>query len=125
MGSPSDPLLAWRSEFPILERKAGYLINNSLGAMPRKVYDQLKAYAEAWDTAGVVAWRDWLPMADQTADMVGGIVGAPKGTMVMHQNVSTATAMLISALDFGGKRSKVVTTELNFPSVVYNWMAPR
>jgi kynureninase len=125
MGSPSDPLLAWRSEFPILGRKAGYLINNSLGAMPRKVYDNLKAYADAWDTEGVMAWRDWLPLADKTADMVGGIVGAPPGTMVMHQNVSTATAMLISSLDFGGKRNKVVTTELNFPSVVYNWMAQR
>ena len=33
----TDPLLKWRSEFPILDRKAGYLISNSLGAMPRKV----------------------------------------------------------------------------------------
>ena len=50
--APSDPLLAWRSEFPILERKAGYLINNSLGAMPRKVHEHLKAYADTWATEG-------------------------------------------------------------------------
>ena len=123
--APSDPLLAWRSEFPILDRKAGYLINNSLGAMPRKVYDHLKAYADTWATEGVVAWRDWLPMVTRTADMVGGIVGAAPGTMTMHQNVSTLTAILISSLDFSGKRNKVVTTELNFPSVIYNWMAQR
>ena len=30
-----DPLLAWRKEFPILE-KTNYLISHSLGAMPRR-----------------------------------------------------------------------------------------
>jgi len=123
--APSDPLLAWRSEFPILERKAGYLINNSLGAMPRQVYENLKAYADTWATEGVVAWREWLPMVQKTADLVGSLVGAAPGTMTMHQNVSTLTSIVISALDFGGKRNKVVTTELNFPSVVYNWMAQK
>jgi len=68
--APSDPLLAWRSEFPILERKAGYLINNSLGAMPRKVYEHLKAYADAWATEGVVAWREWLRFRSGETDRV-------------------------------------------------------
>src|SRR4051812_43650433 len=98
MAASSDPLLAWRSEFPILDRKAGYLINNSLGAMPRQVYENLRAYADTWATEGVVAWRDWLPMATRTADMVGAILGAAPGTVTMHQNVSTLTAIVISAL---------------------------
>lgn len=120
---PTDPLLKWRSEFPILEQKRGYLINNSLGAMPRKVYDNLKAYADAWATEGVLAWHDWLPMVTQTADLVGGILGAPPGTTMMHQNVATLTSVLISGLEFRPGKNKVVVTELNFPSVVYNWMA--
>jgi kynureninase len=119
----TDPLLKWRAEFPILERKAGYLINNSLGAMPRKVYENLRSYADLWASEGVIAWHRWLPMVAETADMVGSIINAPKGTMMMHQNVSTLTSILISALDFSGKRNKVVTTELNFPSVIYNWVA--
>lgn len=41
-----DPLLEWRSEFPILERKTAYLINNSLGAMPRKVPDYLREFSD-------------------------------------------------------------------------------
>ncbi len=118
----NDPLLKWRSEFPILERKAGYLINNSLGAMPRKVYDSLKEYADLWATEGVLAWHRWLPMVAETADLVGSIINAPKGSMMMHQNVSTLTSIVISALDFSGPRNKVVTSELNFPSVIYNWM---
>lgn len=121
----TDPLLKWRSEFPILERKAGYLINNSLGAMPRQVYEGLKSYADLWANEGVVAWHTWLPMVEKTADLVGSLFNAPKGTVMMHQNVSTLTSVIISGLDFGGRRNKVVTTELNFPSVVYNWMAQK
>jgi kynureninase len=34
MSALPDPLLRFRSEFPILE-KTTYLISNSLGAMPR------------------------------------------------------------------------------------------
>lgn len=119
-----DPLLQWRAEFPILEKKSAYLINNSLGAMPRQVYDALKSYADAWAEEGVVAWKKWLPMVAQTAELIGRIIHAPKGTMMMHQNVSTLISILISGLDFE-KRNKVVLTELNFPSVVYNWMAQR
>ena len=119
----TDSLLKWRAEFPILERKAAYLINNSLGAMPRKVYADLKAYADLWAEEGVVAWKRWLPMVAETAEMIGKIINAPRGTMIMHQNVSTLTSILISALEFTPKRNKVVLTELNFPSIVYNWMA--
>jgi len=118
-----DPLLKWRPEFPILQRKAGYLINNSLGAMPRKVYDNLKAYADLWASEGVVAWHQWLPMVAETAEKIGAIVNAPVGTTIMHQNVSTLTSILISGLHFTGPRNKVVLTELNFPSVAYNWLA--
>jgi len=37
----ADDLLCYRSQFPILERTT-YLISNSLGAMPRGVYDAMK-----------------------------------------------------------------------------------
>ena len=39
----ADPLLKWRAEFPILSR-CNYLISNSLGAMPRGVYDSLQCF---------------------------------------------------------------------------------
>jgi hypothetical protein len=59
----ADELLEWRQEFPILERTT-YLISNSLGAMPRGVYDRLREYAHTWDTRGVRAWEEgWWEMA--------------------------------------------------------------
>ncbi len=46
-----DDLLGYRSEFPILGR-TNYMISNSLGAMPRAVYDAFRAYADVWATRG-------------------------------------------------------------------------
>ena len=44
-----DELLEWRKEFPILD-KTVYMINHSLGAMPRRTRDRLNEYAEIWAT---------------------------------------------------------------------------
>ena len=45
--SLQDPLLAFREEFPILE-KTTYLVSNSLGPMPRSVPGKLAEYARDW-----------------------------------------------------------------------------
>ena len=53
----NDPLLAFRAEFPILERTT-YLVSHSLGAMPRTVPDRLAEYVDAWAELGVRAWAN-------------------------------------------------------------------
>src|ERR1700740_1494870 len=60
-----DDLLRYRSEFPILER-CTYMISNSLGAMPRPVYDALHADADVWASRGVRAWEErwWMLVAE-------------------------------------------------------------
>jgi kynureninase len=115
-------LLKWRREFPILA-KCTYLISNSLGAMPKGVYGELEEFADLWATKGVVAWEDWVPMVQSTAELIASIVNAPKGTMIMHQNVSVLQHVLISCFEFNGKRNKVVYSDLEFPTVHYNWKA--
>ncbi|MCA8939790.1 MAG: aminotransferase class V-fold PLP-dependent enzyme [Planctomycetes bacterium] len=111
-------LLAYREEFPILARRV-YLINNSLGAMPRKVRDRMSEYCDAWDIEGVEAWWKWLPMVTEVGDLVGSIIGADKGGVMMHQNVATLTAMVLSALDFRGERNKIVYDDMQFTSPHY------
>jgi kynureninase len=119
-----EDLLRWRAEFPILERKT-YLINNSLGAMPRRTRDRLGEFADSWDVEGVMAWDRWLPLVTEVGDLVGRILGAPPKTVMMHQNVSTLQAILASCYDFQSRRKKIVFTELNFPSVAYVWLEQR
>lgn len=116
----TDPLLAYRSEFPILDNKV-YLVNHSLGAMPRRVYQSLRSYADLWSTEGIDSWDTWFPMIQEVGDMVGSIMNAPKGSVIMHQNVSTLQSILASCFDFSGKRNKVVYEAGNFTTVHYMW----
>ena len=47
----------WRDQFPILA-ETNYLVNHSLGAMPKRVFDILREYAEQWATRGVRSWGE-------------------------------------------------------------------
>jgi len=115
----ADPLLAWRDEFPILSQTT-YLINNSLGAMPRRVYDSLRDYADTWATRGVRAWGEgWWDLNVALGNKIGAIIGAPPDTISMHPNISLAMGILLSAFDFDGPRNKVVIEGGIFPSVYY------
>src|SRR5262245_47098567 len=120
-----DPLLRYRAEFPILETTT-YLISNSLGAMPRGVAEALRAYTDAWATRGVRAWADrWWMLAREVGDEIAGLLNAAPGSVSIHQNVTQCQAVVASCFDFGGRRSKIVYTDLNFPSVMYFWEAQR
>ena len=114
-----DELLKWREEFPILARTT-YMISNSLGAMPRGVYDRLKDYADAWANRGVRAWEEgWWEMAVSVGDRIGELVGAAPGDISLHQNVTLAQAVIASCFDFRGPRNKVVMVDMEFPSILY------
>lgn len=114
-----DELLKCRGDFPILERST-YMISNSLGAMPRGVYDSMHSYADVWATRGVKAWAEgWWEMAVSVGDKIAPLIGAGRGEISLHQNVTTTQAVISSCFDFRGPRNKVVMTELEFPSIQY------
>jgi kynureninase len=114
-----DPLLAWRSEFPIVENTT-YLISHSLGAMPKRTANSLQEFAKTWLTRGVRAWEEgWWEMPVRVGDLIGRIIGAGPGEVVMHQNVSICQSLVTSCFDWSGTRNKLVTDGLNFPSNDY------
>jgi kynureninase len=118
-------LLARRPEFPILE-KTTYLVSHSLGAMPRGAAAALEEYTRQWATRGVRAWAEgWWAMPVTVGDAVGRIIGAPPGSVVMHQNVSICQSVLLSCFDLSARRNKIVYEDLNFPSVMYVYEAHR
>ena len=124
---PADPLLAFRAEFPILERCC-YLVSNSLGAMPRTVPDRLAEYVDAWAERGVRAWADgWWDLPVRLGDEIAPLIGAGPGEVAMVPTVTLAQAAVLSALDYPPERHAVVMTALDFPSVRYaiDRLAPR
>lgn len=118
----TDALLARRREFPILS-SCTYLISNSLGAMPARTRERLAEYALCWERRGVLAWDEWMQLQTDAGNLVGRLLNAGPREVTILQNVSIAESILISCLDFSGPRNKVVYTDLEFPTVHYNWQA--
>lgn len=115
----TDPLLVWRPKFPILDT-CTYLVSHSLGAMPAAVADELKLFADTWGARGVRAWHEgWWEMGQETADLLAPIIGVPKGTLTMQQNVTVAQSVIASCFDFKGTRNRIVLQDLDFPSNHY------
>jgi kynureninase len=118
-------LLAYRDSFPILERTT-YLINHSLGAMPARVEDRMREYARTWAERGIRAWGEgWWTMPLTVGDQIGRIIGAPPGSVCMHQNVSVAESVVLSCFQAPGGRNRIVYERDNFPSVRYVYQARR
>lgn len=115
----TDPLLAYREEFPILERTT-YLVSNSLGPMPRTVPEKLAEYARDWGELGVKAWnRGWWELPVDVGNEIAPLINADSGEIVMMPNVTIAQTAVLSSIDFTKERDTVVMTELDFPSVRY------
>jgi kynureninase len=122
-----DTLLRFRDRFPILKRTK-YLVSHSLGAMPEATKDALEEYADLWASRGVRAWGDkWWLMSIEVGDIIAPLIGAPRGSVVMLPNVTTAEAVVLSSFQYTPPRNRVVIVDGEFPSVryIYDRLAQR
>src|SRR6266571_4715713 len=116
-------LTDYRERFPILGDTT-YLINHSLGAMPAAAEERVLEFARMWKERGIRSWGEgWWEMPLTVGDQVGRIIGAPPGSVVMHQNVTVAEAIVLSCFRPTPERNRIVYEEANFPSVRYLYQA--
>lgn len=112
----------YRGEFPIF-RSAVYLNSCSLGALSVRSRGALEEFAALWDRWGASAWYEhWLAAAQDVRDGFAALIGAGPEETALAPSVSAALASLTSGLDFGS-RPKVITSELDFPTLVYHFQA--
>src|SRR6266480_3855641 len=94
--------------------------------MPAEAEERLAAYARAWKTRGVRAWEEgWWELPLTAGDQIARLIGAPPGTVSMHQNVTVAEAVVLSCFGFEDERRRIVYEAGNFPSVRYLYQAAR
>jgi kynureninase len=109
----------YRDRFPILADTT-YLINHSLAAMPAAAETRVLEYTHMWKTRGIRAWGEgWWDLPLTVGDQIGRIIGAPRGTVCMHQNVTVAVAVVLSCFRLEPPRNRIVYLEGEFPSVRY------
>lgn len=115
----TDPLLAYRAEFPIVE-KTLHFASHTLGAMPRGAAGALARFAEEWNTHGIRAWEaGWFALPTENGNVLGGILNAEPNSISMHENVTNAEAIFLSGVEFTPGRNRLVCTAEDFPSVLY------
>lgn len=111
---------AWRDEFPIF-RRTRYLNTCSLGALSRRVRAAQNRFLDAWEERGATAWYStWLGELDALRERFARVIGADKAEVALAPSVSVALSSVATALDYAS-RPKVVFSELDFPTVAYQW----
>ncbi len=118
--SAHQDLLDRRADYPVLARRT-YLASHTLGAMHRDTPTRLAEFAALWAEEGVVAWERWMPEMTRVADLVGSLIGAPAGTTVLRQNVADLLGDVVTALDWSGRRNRVVASALDWPGTLHTW----
>jgi kynureninase len=107
---------AVRAEFPLLETCV-YLNSNSTGAVPRKAKTALDEYWQTVEHWRDEAWERWWDDLHAYANELAALIHAPAGSVVCDANVSTLLSRVMSCFDFDRDRPRVVTNDLEFPSL--------
>lgn len=109
-----------RNEFPILGRR-NYLNSCSLGALSHRAESRLADFVAKWHDSGASAWYEhWWGALGELRGRVEELFGAPSGTVALMPSTSACLAAVSSSLDWS-KRNRIVTTELDFPTLLYQW----
>jgi selenocysteine lyase/cysteine desulfurase len=123
-GAPHPELEAFRREFPILQTRT-YLNSCSLGALSNRSMGYLGEYQALWNTLGASAWYElWMGRIGDLLDRVAWFWNARRTEVALSPSVSGALSSIASGIDYS-KRNRVVVADLDFPTLVYQWLARR
>lgn len=109
-----------RSRFPIFEHLV-YINSCSQGALSDAVRDSYQQYLRDWDEKGA-PWDYWVERTEAARSAFAGLVNAEPDEIAVTTSLSAGVASLASGLRYAS-RSKVVLTDLDFPTVGQVWHA--
>jgi len=115
----------YRDEFPVLARKA-YLISASLGPVSLRSQRYLQEYIDAWASKGApdeVWFEDIFPRMAALKRSFAALSRADPDELAITTNISIALSTIASCLDLSGERSRIVLSELDFPTDGQVWLA--
>ena len=114
----------WRDEFPGLQ-KSTYLNTVSLGQLSRRSRLAVNRFLDEWTAYGAAAWYSfWFEEIDAIREEFAHAIGAQKDEIAILPNISSALAAVSSCIDFSN-RSRVVSCELDFPTITHQFLAKR
>lgn len=110
-----------RGYFPILKEKI-QLSSCSQSALSVQVQHSIREFIQTWISEGM-NWEKWMACVEEAKALFAKMINASPEEVAVLSSVSDAASAVAIALDFTGERNKVVTTEIDFPSIGHVWLA--
>ena len=100
-----------------------YLDGNSLGPLPRTVPDAMASVLQdEWGNLLIKGWNaaGWMEQPSRVGDIVGRLIGAPQGSVVMGDTLSIKVYQAVAAaLKMRPDRRVILSDTGNFPTDLY------
>ncbi len=109
-----------RHRFPIFEHQV-YINSCSQGALSDAVRSAYEQYLEDWDEKGA-PWEYWVERQEAARSAFAGLVNATPDEVAVTTSLSAGVSALASGLRYA-RRSKVVLTDWEFPTIGQIWHA--
>lgn len=117
----NDLAKIYRDQFTVFNNVT-YMNSCSQGALADSVRASFGTYLKTMELNGS-AWGDWAGHQEKVRGLLAQLFNVPAAEMAVTTSTSAAVASLASALNFSGKRNKIVTTENEFPTIGQIWHA--
>ena len=109
-----------RHRFPIFRNRI-YINSCSQGALSDSVREAYERYLEDWDERGA-PWDYWVEKSEDARRAFAGLVNAEPDEVAVTTSVSAGLSAIATGLRYA-RRSKIVTTDWEFPTVGQIWHA--
>jgi selenocysteine lyase/cysteine desulfurase len=120
LGARSE-LESARSRFPVFKKKI-YLNSCSQGALCDAVEASLLDHIRSWHEEGS-PWDRWVGQYEAARASFARFIGAKPEEVALLSCASAGISAVASALNFSGRRRKVVMGEFEFPTMGQIWLA--
>ncbi|MFV8829890.1 kynureninase [Alkalihalobacterium sp. APHAB7] len=119
----NDPLARYRDEFYIKEGTI-YFDGNSLGLLSKRAEQTLLDLLHSWKTLGIDGWTEgdnpWFYLSESMGDQMAPLVGANNEEVIVTGSTTSNLHQLTASFYHpDGKKTKILTDELAFPTDIY------
>lgn len=105
----------YRHLFPVFE-KVAYINSCSQGALAIPVRDALNSYLDGMYERGSL-WDQWVLKQDELRTLVAKAFSTATANVAITANASAGINSVLSSFDFSGSKNRIVTTDLEFPTM--------
>ena len=110
-----------RHRFPIFERLV-YINSCSQGALSDSVRQAYSDYLRDWDERGS-PWDYWVEQTERARAAFAGLINAAPDEVAVTTSLSEGVSAIATGLRYAGRRSKIVVSDFEFPTVGQIWHA--